>query len=388
MSLLQYLRSDLFYIFIDAVFFVFFISLMISKKNYLTHSFFLLSLLTIKITLFIGFRPFDAGNDTLPYMHAFNALNGVSTAREIGTQAYGNTDASGGVEYLYWPFAAFIKTFISDSFRFFLVLSIILSVSLTYIGNKMIVTSENNTIWPKKIALSIILTYLVFLSYEVAYFGGHIRSALGLPLAFISYIYATKKQHFKSLTFFLISVGFHNSSITIAPLLIMELLGLTLKQSKKSTLAIVSTFCLLFFIGSLYGLDSILKDISVYYSSRYEAYMNMEFNITSVFSTGCFWIISLHITAFLYFGYKKIHLYAFYYFALVLLFSATPKISERYFAYILICLPLLLFESLRMRFGETKSLLIVCTTCLASGLLVITSDGVISTLDIHSFMTK
>lgn len=377
----SFFRSDIFYIVIDALVFLLFISYAAKKREgfifFLTTFF----LIFFKLLIFVGLRPFDAGNDTIHYYYTFQSLRDISGARDIGIQDYGNS------ELLYWPFAAVFKLLISSDFQVFLIFSIFLSACLVYICNKMAVEYIGERVSWHQASLALVFTYAVFLSFEIAYFGGHIRSAFGVPLAFISYMFAVNRKFWLMLFFFGISLCFHNSAISVAPLLIVEFLKINFTSSKKMTVSLLTAFLIAFLIGKFEGLQSIMQLAGGFYSQRYTDYYEYtNFNINSVFTTGYFLIIVIHIMIFLIVGYGRIHFYTFYYFFLILLFSATPKISERYFAYILVCLPFLLYLSLKNRFRESKALIMTVIICFLAGLLTITSYGATSTLSIHSFL--
>ncbi|MFE8148800.1 EpsG family protein [Brenneria goodwinii] len=382
LNIMTYLRSDVFYIAIDILVFILFISYSIARKESLVFFLVTLFLISIKLLIFVGLRPFDAGNDTIHYYYTFQSLRSISGARDVGIQDYGNS------ELLYWPVAAFFKSIISSDFQWYLIFSIFFSAYLVYKGNKMaIATIEcDRTQW-QKVALALLFTYMVFLSFEIAYFGGHIRSAFGVPFAFIAYICAVNKKFWATILFFAISISLHNSAISVAPLLMIEIFKINLNASKKMTFAIVIAFLVAFLIGKYEGLQGIMQLAGSFYSQRYTDYYEYtNFNITSVFTTGYFFIIVIHLLIFLAIGYGRLHFYVFYYFFLVLLFSATPKVSERYFAYILIFLPFLLYNSLRSRFRESNALVMTISVCFLAGLLTITSYGVTSTLSIYSFL--
>ncbi|RJL30202.1 EpsG family protein [Pectobacterium polaris] len=381
LSIFDFLRNDFFYILIDVfVFFVFIFYAITEKKSVV---FFLLGVffISIKLFIFVGLRPFDSGNDTIHYYYTFLSLKDVFGARDVGIEDYGNS------EFLYWPFAAVFKLIISADFQWFLVFSIFLSALLVYKSNKLAISAViiNNT-FSKNSALAVIMTYMVFISFEIAYFGGHIRSAFGVPLAFSAYLCAVNRKKLSAILLFFLSLGFHNSAISIAPLIILEICNFKLESSKKMTFFIVISLVLAFFVGRYEGIQGLMSLSGEYYSQRYTDYYEYtNFNITSVFTTGYFFIISFHLLVFLIAGYGRLHFYMFYYFFLILLFSSTPKLSERYFAYILICLPFLLYQSLRYRVKDSSALVITIIICFMAGFLTITSYGVISTLNIDSF---
>lgn len=382
---MDFIRSDLLYLSVDAMFAcLLFLCISARKGGLLLVAIFASLALALKLILFIGLRPFEAGNDTLAYYHTFQLLDELSTAREIGG-TYGGTEKSG--ELLYWPFAALIKSIIGDNFRFYLIISALISGYLTYLGNKKLISEHPLQKGKKDLSIAIICTYLVFLSLEIAYFGGHIRSALGVPLALISYCLALQRNIIASIVVLFFAIGFHNSAISILPLLLIEVLAPQFKPSRKATLFIGSSLVAAFLFGKLNGIGSLMNAIGGYYSSRYTDYVEYEgFNIQSIFSTAYFWIILIYLIIFLIIGYKRVHFYAFYYFGLILAFASTPKISERFFAYILICLPLLLYQSLRTRMSDNSSLLITSALSVALSPLVVTSYAVTTSLSIQSYI--
>lgn len=384
MDILEFLRSDIFYLAIDISVACLFVITIISGKNHLA-TFWLISLcLTVKLVAFVGFRPFDAGNDTSGYYYAFQYIDGISSARRIGGSIYGGSE---NPELLYWPFAALFKQLTGGGFREFLVISILIPAYLTYAGNKRLVGWDREISETRLKLLAAFFTYLVFISFEIAYFGGHIRSAIGVPLAFLSYYYATQRRFAPTAALFLLALGFHNSAISIIPLLAFEFLFPRFSISRKVSISIVTGCISALVLGKFVGVSGMVGLLGSYYSGRLEDYINYGgFNITSIFTTGYFWIILAHLAAFLALGYNRLHFYAFYYFGLVLLFSATPKISERYFAYILICLPVLLFFSLRNRLTEKKSLIALLLICYSIGFLVLTSYAVTKGLSINSYL--
>lgn len=377
----DYARSDFAYLILDAFVFFFLTAYAARKHTSLPFFGFVSVCLALKLMLFVGARPFDAGNDTSHYYETFQNLSGVESAREVGKANYGNS------ELLYWPFAAIFKLLISD-FTFYLSFSIMLSAVFVFLGNRMAVTHFSEHDRYKQIGLAILFTYLVFSSYEIAYFGGHIRAAFGVPLAFISYMFLLKRRRLYSLFFFLLSIGFHNSAISILPLLLTEVLGIRINRSSLTTVVLLSALCLAFLVGHYAGLEKLVGLAGDYYSQRYLDYKEYtSFNLDSIFRSGYFWIISAHILVFVVCGYSRTHAYAFYYFGLVFLFAATPKISERYFAYIMVCLPFLLYSSLRNRFNERSALFITLGAGFLFSVLIITTEGATSTLGISTFLS-
>lgn len=382
---MEFIRSDIFYLSIDALVACLVISSMtVRRKVHIFVTFFTAIALVFKLIIFVGLRPFDAGNDTITYYYTFQSLEGIATAREVGGK-YGGTEMSG--ELLYWPFAALLKPLLGESFRLFLIASILICGYFTYLGNKKLIDPDSQLDRSNRFTLSIIITYLVFLSFEIAYFGGHIRSALGIPLALISYHFAIKKKVAAAAAALFLATGFHSSAISILPLLLVELFTPQVRQSRKITILIFVFLAIFFVFGKLNGAGSIMNVIGGYYSNRYLAYVQYGgFNISSIFNTAYFWIILMYLATFVLIGYRKVHFYAFYYMGLVLAFSSTPKISERFFAYILVCLPFLFYTSLRTRFNEKKSILLTLVLSYAINPVVITSYAVTSTLSINSYI--
>ena len=380
-----FIRSDIVYLLIDLlVICLLFLALFVRRKGLIVAGLFAAIAIIFKLVVFVGLRPFDAGNDTIGYYYTFKLLQGVATARNVGG-TYGGTEQSG--ELLYWPFAAFLKPLLDGSFRLFLIVSILISAYLTYIGNKKFVGFDKSLGWKDRVSISIIITYLVFLSFEIAYFGGHIRSALGIPFALISYYFASKKKLVATAFTFFLALGFHNSAISVLPLLVMEIFMPQVRQSKNITMFIILLLVAAFLFGKLGGVGSVIGFFSDYYHERYVAYVEYgAFNIQSIFGTAYFWIILIFIFFFLSVGYRKAHFYVFYYFGMVLLFSETPKISERFFAYILIFIPFLLYYSLRIRFDRDKSILLTVLFFYAVSPLVVTSYAVTGTLSIYSYI--
>ena len=381
MDTLDYLRTDLAYIAFDVCTLTLAL-IALSRNAYTAVSAILLMFLTIKLTVIVGMRPLSAGNDTLPYYRTFQAIEGVGNARDVGASYYGNT------ELLYWPSAAVFKWF-SDEFTLFLTLSILASAALVYFGNRGLAAIGTQHSGVAVGAIAALMTYLAFMTYEIAYFGGHIRAAIGVPLVLLSFYFATRRKLILAALFFLIGLGYHNSSISVLPLLLFQLAFPHLKRSRRNTALLIVSLVLAFLIGQFGQLGNILELLGGFYYDRYIDYFEYTgFNITSVFQTTFFWIILAHIVLFLLLGYREIHIYAFYYMFLVLLFSSTPKISERYFAFILLCLPLLLFISVRERFREGTSIVLVVAFYLAIGLLAVTSQGLLSTLGLTSILLR
>lgn len=385
MHQIEFIRSDIFYLSIDVlVACLIIVSMTVRRDSHIVVAVFTVIALIFKLVIFVGFRPFDAGNDTIGYYYTFQSLEGVSSARDVGGM-YGGTEKAS--ELLYWPIAAFLKSLLGDSFRLFLIVSILICGYFTYLGNKKLVDPDCLLDRKKRFALSVVVTYLVFLSFELVYFGGHIRSAFGIPLALLSYYFASKKNIAAAAILLFFAIGFHTSAISILPLLLIEIFTPNIRQSRRVTLFIVVSLMAFFVFGMFGGVGGIMNIIGGYYSDRYTAYVEYEgFNITSIFATAYFWIILMYLILFLVIGYRKVHFYAFYYMCLVLIFSSAPKISERFFAYILVCLPFLLYASLRTRFGEGKSIFLTVALSYAINPLVITSYAVTSTLSIHSYI--
>ncbi|MFR0716565.1 EpsG family protein [Enterobacterales bacterium BD_CKDN230030183-1A_HGKHYDSX7] len=385
MQPIEFLRNDIFYLGIDAAALCLALAcLAVYKRSYTAVAIFSLTALLLKLIVFVGFRPFDAGNDTIGYYETFQALRGIFDAREVGGM-YGGTEQAS--ELLYWPFAAFLKMIFGESFRLFLIVSILLCSYMTYWGNRGLIASQEEFSRREIFALSVVLTYLVFLSFEIVYFGGHIRSAFGIPLSLLAYNFAVRKRVLSMSVALFLAVGFHTSAIIVLPLLLIELVTPEMRRTRGATVLILVVLLVCFIFGRAGGIGSVMTLIGGYYAERYRAYVAYEnFNITSVYATVYFWIILAHVLSFLIIGYRKVHFYAFYFLCLIFVFSPTPKISERFFAYVLICLPFLLFLSLRTRFTMRTAIALTVGVSFILAPLVVTSYAVTSTLSINSYI--
>lgn len=380
---MELIRSDVFYLFIDLLFLSLFCLFVLRGLNVYPVAVFSIILFVFKLVIFVGMRPFDAGNDTIGYYNTFQLLDGVSGARYIGG-TYGGTEQAG--EVLYWPFVALVKPLLGDSFRAFLIFSILVSGYLSYLVNRKLIGLAGQLDRKDQFATAAIITYLVFLSFEIAYFGGHIRSAFGVPLAVLSFYFAARGRILVSIFVFLLAIGFHNSVITILPLLLIIAL-FKFRVTSWTTMFLIFMLVASFFAGKYDMVGEVAGLFSGYYSERYKAYVNYEgFNISSVYSTVYFWIILLHVLFFLVVGYGRAHFYVFYYVSLIFLFSSTPKISERFFAYILICLPLFLYMSLRYRLKNNDALLVTVLIYSFLSPFVVTSYAVSNSLNIFTYI--
>ena len=288
---MELIRSDVFYLFIDLLFLSLFCLFVLRGLNVYPVAVFSIILFVFKLVIFVGMRPFDAGNDTIGYYNTFQLLDGVSGARYIGG-TYGGTEQAG--EVLYWPFVALVKPLLGDSFRAFLIFSILVSGYLSYLVNRKLIGLAGQLDRKDQFATAAIITYLVFLSFEIAYFGGHIRSAFGVPLAVLSFYFAARGRILVSIFVFLLAIGFHNSVITILPLLLIIAL-FKFRVTSWTTMFLIFMLVASFFAGKYDMVGEVAGLFSGYYSERYKAYVNYEgFNISSVYSTVYFWIILLH----------------------------------------------------------------------------------------------
>ena len=328
------------------------------------------TLLIFFVTIFIGLRPLDAGNDTIRYAFTYLQLNSWTTAPEIGSRFFGS------IEPFYWYFAYSVKLFGAD-IQFFLIISILLSTFLTFIAIKSIDS--------KKIDLNtaLLLTLLVFCTYSIVYLSNHMRASIAIPLCLASFIFATRNKGIISLLLIAIAIGFHNSALLIVPALI---LGFNINPSNTRR---EKTFIILFLITCFLLSSSIttifqttIPILSENAIHKIYIYTNNQFDIQSVYTSKNFYFIILHIFVFIMLKHEKVHFYAYYVLSLILVLSPIPILADRYFAYLMPLLPALLYLSLSTRYSQTATVLILSAFYLISALALVFTSSVIYNLGI------
>src|SRR3990167_2914683 len=99
MHQIEFVRSDIFYLSIDfLVACLIIVSMIVRRDSHIVVAVFTVIALILKLIIFVGFRPFDAGNDTIGYYHTFQSLEGISSARDVGGM-YGGTEKASELLY-------------------------------------------------------------------------------------------------------------------------------------------------------------------------------------------------------------------------------------------------------------------------------------------------
>lgn len=211
----------------------------------------------------IGFRPLDAGNDTSPYVESFLAIDSFFNAYEIGSSYFGSKEPG------FWILAGFVKLFTNDP-RVWLVVNMLVAFVLTLYAYRNIASMINERIWG-------LLIFLLFMTYEIVYFGNVMRQAIAIPLVFLAYYFSYKEQVFRAFIFLLFASLVHFSAFLFLPLIFI-------KYFKNTTiiLKIAIFFSLLFsffsselvgFIVNLIGFEPLLIKYNLYIEKQFQGEM-------------------------------------------------------------------------------------------------------------------
>jgi len=213
---------------------------------------------------FIGYRGLDAGYDTLNYITAFQNINGIFGAREIGEKFYGNT------ELFYWPLQAIFKYFIKEP-RCWLILNYTIVFLLSLVVTRIFVNNKK---------IPFIIFIYIFLTYDLVYYGNIMRQSISFPLGLLSIYYLVNKRYLAYLLLLTLAVSLHWSSIifVFAPffLIIRNLNRLELTII-YGLVALVSTWVL--DLGYLFvrwlGADEIAARFELYFTRQQEFIGNL-----------------------------------------------------------------------------------------------------------------
>lgn len=287
----------------------------------------------------VGFRVFDPlEGDTDAYLYVFANINDVFGAWDVGTHLL-RMD-----EYLFWPFQAVLKIFSNE--RMWLVLNYAIGFLLVVFAHS-VYSSRGSS---KRYWLTGVLVYM---SYYVVFAGNAMRQELAAPVALLATVlwwYGNRKW---ALVAFLVSVGFHWSSLLYG---IVPILFIFSKKYLKITLVSLGA---LFFLGLVgVGFGAIFDVLGIdAVSNKYELYSTVGSvsHFGSVFDTKNFWLIlfvSCIYMLFLYFdkiAFDEVSLFFLVTVIPVYAFVSMADVSERYFYNVFLVFPVLvlkIFDSL------------------------------------------
>ena len=154
-------------------------TLAIAEKKYKPFSTLLLfGVLLAIVSIFIGARPLDSGNDTGGYINAYNHLNSISNASSIGTEKFGNH------EPLFWIYSSALKL-LGLGPSFFLTITALIATAILIVAFQNLdrSISRPTVIW---------LVLLVFGTYTMVYFGNHLRASLAIPISLTAALFAAQ----------------------------------------------------------------------------------------------------------------------------------------------------------------------------------------------------
>lgn len=321
------------------------------------------------VLLIIGLRPVDTANDTGHYVYVYAMLYSFSTASETGQDYFGST------EPLFWIFAYLIKV-AGASEQLFLVCSavcssIILLWSIWGLEKKSI--DLNRALW---------LTLLgLFCTYSMAYMSNHMRASMAIPLTIAAFAFSTRNKLLAAGGALLLAVGFHNSAMLMIPVLLLgNKVNPSNSRKEKLLILVVLVGCLAVSNLAIATIQMLAPNFSGVVEAKVILYSNQQFEIQSIYTALNFWLILGHVLVFLLVGYGVSHLFAYYVLAISLLLSPIPILSDRYFAYVMPLLPLLMYLSLSRRFSVIKTTAIVTVFYAAVAVALINTKSVLYNL--------
>ena len=372
MDITNFYRSDLLYIFIGLIFFFMVLYYKGTEDNKAANllSYYIFTLIAFTIfLLYIGLRPDSAGNDTEAYVVAFRRLSSLSTAWSDGVSAFGNK------EPLFWPVLYLFKELMLSE-NFFILFTSFVSCVLTFVFYKLYIRRfQLNGVY-----VPIFLVLLLF-SYELVYFGNLIRVSWAFPLCAISLVISIEKPK-TSLAIAALAVSFHFSSLIILPYIFLRKVYFFHNLNRLSLVLLFGTVLIVS--------ELVLPYLGVFskaymggaISDKVELYQNHAFNLTSIFTTLNFWIVSFHVLLILIMGNKERYFPVIYIYSVILFLSPLAKFSERYFPLVLLFLPVVLFDCLRKKFSDSLALILTVIFYLLLGCFMINTLSAQYTLSI------
>ncbi len=375
MIFFEFLRSDLF-IASTAIILILASLLFNQRRTNLTAywlvGFFLLLTLYINI---VSFRPLNAGNDTAGYVRVFNCLEDVESASALGSKLYGNE------EFLFWKASACLKYFTSNP-RIFIFIVSICSLFLVLLCVRTACVhycKEEAYLYP-------ILCLCSYYAYCLVYFGNHLRASIAIPLCVLAMLLQLQRRRtFWSVLCLLLALGMHLSAIFFIPFIFLTK-WLPSGNTLRFRLLLIAILFLIWISGMLF--------FSYFQSENFEygilgiknkviLYSTHNFNLDSIYESVMFWFITTSILISIALGVSRIHYISIYIYSLILFTSPVAKLSERFFPFILILLPLIFYISIRKHFDTKHSIAITSIVYAVYGILVSFTDSAIYTLGLN-----
>jgi len=314
---------------------------------------------------FIGFRPFNAGGDTVAYLSAFGRISNPLTA---------TVDAHYGTEILFWPTQALLKAFLDD--RGWLVTNYLVIASLTYIAYKKTL---------KDTKLSPLIFALAFTTFFAVYTGNAMRQVYSIPIGLLAFHYFYQKETQKFLIFSVLATCFHWSAV------IVFLYPIFAKVPNKTkyyialpALAFVSSPLISIFIdtlASVTGFSWLIEKTNLYFKGGRISH------IGAVWETTNFWLCiaiyaGLLITNSIK-SYEKISKYLLMILSLMLFSISNPDVSERYMVWFVFSVPIsvaIILSTIKIPAAARNS--VYSLLFLAMAVLVFTRASAVETLGI------
>lgn len=280
----------------------------------------------------IGFRDFNAGGDTLRYVTTYMQLKSLTSAASVGEIFYGNT------EILWWPLQSIIKSIGFGPRAWLVINSTAVFFLVAYAYHLM----------SKVYGFSWLIFPFVFLTYYAVYSGNTIRQAIAVPLVLAAMYFFFERKWLLGLPLLLLAIGLHWSAIFSVLILFF------LVKFLSSRYLLLATPIIGGFSSALINII-ISTTLSLMNSPELDAKYNLYFTsnhseyIGSIWLSFNFWLCTLVSSLYLYiYAGRKSHnillcSYTSFFLALILFGANFPGFSERFFPYILVALPAMVF---------------------------------------------
>lgn len=273
---------------------------------------------------YIALRPYDAGGDTIPYLHSYARILSPVTATQ---------DADYGTELLFWPVQALLKYFVDE--RGWLIANYFIVIFLTYTAYKK---------FTDKTSISPLIFSLVFLTFFAVYAGNAMRQIYSIPLGVIAFHYCYRKNYKLFLAFSILSIAFHWSAIIILASPIFA--RVPNKKVYYILIPLAALACssligpLIEFITSLAGLDWLTDKSNLYFKGGRTSH------IEAVWKTVNFWLCVIIYLALIITktiteeNHQNLTKFLLMFFSLMLFAISNADVSERYMVWFLFLVPL------------------------------------------------
>lgn len=372
----EFFRSDLFVATITFVFAVSSLTVADSGQRRAMYWFWNCCLLLSLFVCIIASRPLGAGNDTPGYVRVFERLSGLGTATEVGASEYGNQ------EFIFWKVSALFKYFCDNPsiyIAFFSLCSFAFVVGCVRLVCRRYCDHEF-LLYPA-------FCLCVYLSYCLVYFGNHLRASVAIPISILAILLRMEKRWAFALLCFVVAFGFHISVIFLLPLFVFS--GYFPDgDSRRARVYAILAFVLSGVSGSLFFdvIDPNWFEFKLFgLGGKVNLYLSHDFNLNSIYETFNFWFVGVSVLCCVFLGLGRLHFVVIYFYCLVLFFAPVPKVSERFFPFALILLPVVSYLSLRQRFGVRASIVAVSTVYAFFGTLVAFTESAVYTLGLNRF---